>query len=80
MASASGWFVACLSLLLVESRIGVRLVAATGAIVAFLFVSMKLIPRFPGHFSFPEWIALASWLLIGAILHWLRRSAVAQAS
>ena len=74
MASASGWFVACLSLLLVESRIRTRGIAATGAIVALLFVSMKLIPKFPGHFSLPEWIALAAWLLIGAILHWLRPS------
>jgi amino acid transporter len=80
MASASGWFVTCLSLLLVESRGRTRGIAAAGAIVAFLFVSMKLIPKFPGHFSLPEWIALASWLLIGAILHWLRPAAAAQTS
>jgi hypothetical protein len=30
---------------------------------------MKLIPAFPGHFSHAEWIALAVWLFLGALLH-----------
>ncbi len=80
MASAAGWFVACLSLLLVESRFRVRIVAATGAVVALLLVSMKLIPKFPGHFSQAEWVALAVWLLIGAALHSLRPAAEVKSS
>ena len=79
MASAAGWLVACLSLLIIESRLRVRVIAAIGAIVALLLVSMKLVPEFRGHFSQAEWIALAIWLLIGAALHWLR-PAVAQTS
>jgi APA family basic amino acid/polyamine antiporter len=75
MASAAGWFVACLSLLLVEPRFRVRVAAATGSVVALLLVSMKLVPTFPGHFSQAEWIALAIWLLIGGALHWLRPAA-----
>ncbi len=80
MASAAGWFVACLSLLLVESRFRVRIVAATGAVVALLLVSMKLISKFPGHFSQAEWVALAVWLLIGAALHSLRPAAEVKSS
>jgi amino acid transporter len=80
MACATGWFVACVSLLMVESRLRVRAIAATGAIVAFLLVSMKLFPKFPGHFSHAEWIALAVWLLLGATLHWLRPAAAVKSS
>jgi amino acid transporter len=80
MACATGWFVACVSLLMVESRLRVRAIAATGAIVAFLLVSMKLVPKFPGHFSHAEWIALAVWLLLGATLHWLRPAAAVKSS
>ena len=80
MASATGWFAACLSLLLVETRLRVKSIALIGALVALLLVSMKLVPRFPGHFSLPEWIALAVWLAIGAGLHLLRPRAAAPVS
>jgi amino acid transporter len=79
MACATGWFAACLSLLLVESRLSVRIVAAFGACVAFLLVAMKLVPKFPGHFTRAEWIALAVWLLIGAVMHWNRPRATLSA-
>jgi amino acid transporter len=69
MACATGWFAACLSLLLVERRWRVRVIAAIGACVALLLVAMKLVTRFPGHFTSSEWIALGVWLLIGAVMH-----------
>ena len=69
MACACGWFAASISLFLVESRPGARLVAAIGAVVALLLVAMKVIPKFPGHFSLAEWMALAIWLLIGTLMH-----------
>jgi amino acid transporter len=75
MASACGWLAASLSLFLVESRLKVRMLAAMGALVALLLVAMKLIAKFPGHFSQAEWTALAVWLLIGAALHWGRPAA-----
>jgi hypothetical protein len=37
--------------------------------VALLLVAMKLVTRFPGHFTSSEWIALGVWLLIGAVMH-----------
>jgi len=72
MASASGWFAACLSFLLVETRPGARCIAALGGLVALLLVAMKLVPAFPGHFSRAEWIATAFWLLLGAVMHFFR--------
>jgi basic amino acid/polyamine antiporter, APA family len=69
MACACGWFAASISLFLVEPRLGARVIAAIGAIVALLLVAMKVIPKFPGHFSLAEWVALAIWLLIGIAMH-----------
>jgi hypothetical protein len=69
MASAFGWFAACLSFFLIEKSRRLRLIAATGAIVSLLFLSMKLFPIFPGHFSWAEWLALAIWLLLGLSMH-----------
>jgi APA family basic amino acid/polyamine antiporter len=80
MASACGWLAACLSLFLIESRLRVRFVAALGAIVALLLIAMKLVPKFPGHFTGAEWIALAVWLLIGAAMHWSRPAPAAKSS
>ena len=51
MASACGWFATCVSLFVVESRIGVRLIAALGSLVALVLLAMKLFPIFPGHFT-----------------------------
>jgi amino acid transporter len=78
MASACGWLAACLSLFLVEKRIRTRAVAAVGSVIALLLLAMKLIPKFPGHFSRAEWVALFIWLLIGTGMY-LARSASGQA-
>jgi APA family basic amino acid/polyamine antiporter len=74
MACATGWFAASISLFLVESRVVVRSIAAIAALVSLLLVAMKLIPKFPGHFSLAEWITLAIWLLIGTVMHLSRPS------
>jgi hypothetical protein len=29
---------------------------------------MKVVPAIPGHFSIYEWIALAIWIVLGALL------------
>jgi len=72
MASATGWFAASLSLFLLEKRPRGRAVAGFAAAISLLLLLMKVIPAFPGHFSGAEWIALATWLLIGAVMHWSR--------
>jgi len=72
MASAFGWFATCLSFFLVEPTPRLRLIATFGILISLLFMLMKLLPIFPGHFSVAEWIALSSWLAIGLLIH--RRS------
>ncbi len=69
MASAFGWFATCLSFFLIEPSPRLRLIATLGILISLLFMLMKLLPIFPGHFSVAEWIALSSWLAIGLLLH-----------
>jgi basic amino acid/polyamine antiporter, APA family len=69
MASAFGWFATCLSFFLIEPSPRLRLIATLGILISLLFMLMKLLPTFPGHFSVAEWIALSSWLAIGLLLH-----------
>jgi len=69
MASALGWFAACLSFWIVEKRPFTRLVTGFGIAVSLLLFLMKVLPIFPGHFSLAEWIAFASWLVLGFVLH-----------
>lgn len=69
MASALGWLAACLSFWCVEPRMRMRLIAGLGIAVSLLLLVMKLLPVFPGHFTVFEWLALALWLVLGAVLH-----------
>jgi len=68
MASALGWFAACLSFWLVDANPRKRLISGLGVCVSGLFVLMKLLPAVPGHFTRYEWLALAIWLALGAML------------
>ncbi len=69
MASALGWFSACLSFWIVEKHAPMRLVTGLGIAVSLLLVLMKVLPVFPGHFSPAEWIALGAWIVLGILLH-----------
>jgi len=69
MASALGWFAACISFFMVESRAGLRAIAALGMTISALLILMKLVPAVPGHFTGAEWIALGAWLALGLLLH-----------
>jgi len=68
MASALGWFAACLSFWMVEKRTSMRLVTGLGILVSLLLFLMKVLPLFPGHFSPAEWIAFAIWVGLGFLL------------
>jgi amino acid transporter len=68
MASAMGWFAACLSFWIVEKRASMRLVAGLGIAVSLLLFLMKVLPAFPGHFSLAEWIAFGIWVGLGLVL------------
>ncbi len=68
MASAMGWFAACLSFWIVEKRASMRIVAGLGIAVSLLLFLMKVLPAFPGHFSLAEWIAFGIWAGLGLVL------------
>jgi len=68
MASAMGWFAACLSFWIVEKRTSMRIVAGLGIAVSLLLFLMKVLPAFPGHFSLAEWIAFGIWAGLGLVL------------
>ena len=69
MASALGWFAACISFWMVERRISMRVVTALGIAVSLLLFLMKVLPVIPGHFSRAEWIAFGIWVALGAALY-----------
>jgi len=68
MASALGWFAACLSFWMVEKRASMRIVTGLGMAVSLLLFLMKLLPAVPGHFSPAEWIAFGTWVGLGFLL------------
>lgn len=75
LASAFGWFAACLSFLFVEKSSRLRVISGLGLLVSLSFLLMKVVPAIPGHFSSAEWIALVIWLVLGMLLHrWPRRA------
>jgi APA family basic amino acid/polyamine antiporter len=51
-----------------------QIIATLGAAAALALVLMKFLPIAPGHFTTAEYIALAIWLLLGAILRVRRPS------
>ncbi len=69
MASALGWFAACLSFWIVEKRASMRIVTGLAIAVSLLFFLMKVLPVFPGHFSPAEWISFGVWVGLGLVLH-----------
>jgi amino acid transporter len=69
LASAFGWFAACLSFLFVEKSSRLRVIAGLGLLVSLSFLLMNVVPAIPGHFSSAEWIALVIWLVLGMLLH-----------
>src|SRR4030088_893866 len=68
VASVSGWLGLCASYLFMKPRIADRFIAVLGALVGFAMVLMKLLPFVPGHFSGWEWLVLALWIILGALI------------
>ncbi len=68
VASATGWLAACASYFAMKPSPIDRLIAGFGALVGLLMILMKTIPYVPGHFTLYEWLALASWILLGIVL------------
>jgi APA family basic amino acid/polyamine antiporter len=78
LASALGWMAACASYLRLKPSSFGRVAAATGIVVTFLVLAMKILPTVPGHFSIYEWMALALWIVLGLLLR--RRAGSSEAA
>jgi APA family basic amino acid/polyamine antiporter len=68
VACAVGWFAACLSLLAIRNDAKARMIASVGTLAALAMVLMKVLPGVPGHFTWPEWVAMAAWAGLGGFL------------
>lgn len=68
VAVAVGWMAACASYYCMKPAMAGRMAAAFGVLVTGVMVLVKLIPAVPGHFSEYEWIALAVWVGVGAVV------------
>jgi amino acid transporter len=75
VACAVGWAAACASCLAlarwkpdrIKLSAGDTTIAIFGLAIAIALALMKVIPIIPGHFTLYEWVALASWCVLGAI-------------
>ncbi|HZD31567.1 MAG TPA: APC family permease [Candidatus Angelobacter sp.] len=68
LAAPLGWMASCVAYLCMRpSRLG-RAAAAIGIVVTVVMVLIKVLPQAPGHFTVYEWLALAVWTAIGALL------------
>jgi len=68
VASASGWLAACAAYYAMGPPARERVVAMVGVAVGLMMILMKIVPLIPGHFSGYQWLSLAIWAAIGAIL------------
>jgi APA family basic amino acid/polyamine antiporter len=82
VACAIGWAATCASYLRLSRSGALKsqskspaveyFIAGFGLLVALAMLLMKVVPAVPGHFSKYEWLALAGWIVLGAVAH--RRS------
>jgi amino acid transporter len=77
LAIAVGWLSACLSFLKGVSWSASQspgpsamAMAWIGTLVALALVLMKLFPFVPGHMSWPQYLGLSVWMLLGFGLWW----------
>ncbi len=68
VASAVGWLAACAAYFAMRPTAPQRAVAIVGVLLGLGMILMKVIPIVPGHFSVYEWLALAIWIVLGALL------------
>jgi hypothetical protein len=59
---------ACASYYQMKPALGGRIAAVIGLVVTSFMVLAKVVPVVPGHFTRYEWIALALWAALGALV------------
>jgi len=68
VAAAIAWMAACASYYRMKPALSGRIAAVIGLLVTSLMVLAKVVPVVPGHFTRYEWIALALWAALGALV------------
>src|SRR5713101_8355824 len=68
LASAVGWMAGCASYCRMSPSFRGRAAATFGLLVTSLMVLVKVVPIVPGHFTRYEWLALALWGGLGAVI------------
>lgn len=68
VACAVGWMSACASYYCMKPNLAGRIAAAFGTCVTLLMILVKVMPIVPGHFTRYEWMALAVWAVLGALM------------
>lgn len=73
VSAAVAWMAACASYYKMQPR-GLRRGAAVfGLLVTSAMILVKVVPLVPGHFTWHEWVALAMWAVLGALIRATRR-------
>ncbi len=67
------WMAACASYYKMKPLGLGRAAAIFGIVVTSAMILVKLIPWIPGHFTWHEWVALAIWGALGAVIRATRR-------
>jgi basic amino acid/polyamine antiporter, APA family len=70
---AVAWMAACASYFKMNPRGWGRACALFGLLVTSAMILVKLIPSIPGHFTWHEWVALAIWAVLGAVIRATRQ-------
>jgi basic amino acid/polyamine antiporter, APA family len=68
VASACGWLASCAAYYAMRPAAKERVIAGIAVLVGLAMILMKIIPRVPGAFTRYEWLTLAIWISLGAIL------------
>ncbi len=68
LASALGWFAACMAYLWMQPPFWGRMIGRLGALVGLAMVLMKVLPFVPGHFTGREWLWFGLWVLVGILI------------
>ena len=68
VAAAMGWMAACASYFCMKPALAGRAAAIFGVLMTALMVLVKVVPLVPGHFTRYEWMAVAIWAGIGALV------------
>lgn len=66
--AALGWMATCAAYYRLSPSPAGRRIAALGIFVTALMALMKFLPFVPGHFTRYEWLALAIWCALGALV------------